>query len=157
MVELDISIIFAGLSIAASVVYYASVLQNANKARDRELIYQKFQSISIEYIKTFNEVMTMKDWKHAEEWEEKYGQENNLEAFSKWNYVMLLYQLAGLLLIQGADPDLIFELYPAGAVIELFELYEPVFEYMTSKKSWNLDNLYYLYNEAKKRRPEVGQ
>jgi hypothetical protein len=101
--------------------------------------------------------MTMKDWKHAEEWEEKYGQENNLEAFSKWNYVMLLYQLAGLLLIQGADPDLIFELYPAGAVIELFELYEPVFEYMTSKKSWNLDNLYYLYNEAKKRRPEVGQ
>jgi predicted small secreted protein len=37
MVELDISIIFAGLSIAASVVYYASVLQNANKARDRAL------------------------------------------------------------------------------------------------------------------------
>jgi hypothetical protein len=101
--------------------------------------------------------MNMRDWKDAEEWEEKYGRENNLDAFSKWNYVIRHYTLAGVLLKQGADPDIIFELYPDGAVINLFELYEPIVGHMKSKKSWSLDNLEYLYTEAKKRRPEIGK
>ena len=126
--------------------------QASEKARRNELVFQKFQNITLEYAKTFNEVMTMKDWNDAEEWEEKYGQGNNVEAFSKWNYVIRHYQLAGLLLKQGADPDLIFELYPDGAVINLFELYEPVIKYMKSEKSWNLENLENLYSMAKKRR-----
>jgi hypothetical protein len=131
--------------------------QESEKSRRNELIFQKFQNISLEYARTFNEVMNMRDWKDAEEWEEKYGRENNLDAFSKWNYVIRHYTLAGVLLKQGADPDIIFELYPDGAVINLFELYEPIVGHMKSKKSWSLDNLEYLYTEAKKRRPEIGK
>jgi hypothetical protein len=41
MVEVDISIIFAGLSIAASIVYYASVLRNANRTRELQLHAQE--------------------------------------------------------------------------------------------------------------------
>jgi hypothetical protein len=67
--------------------------------------------------------------------------------------------MAGILLKQGADPDIIFELYPHGAVINLWELYEPIVEHMKvkSKNPMRLDNLEYLYNEAKKRRPEIGR
>jgi len=121
------------------------------------LVFQKFQNITLEYARTFNEVMIMKDWNDVEEWEEKYGRDNNVEAYSKWNYVIRHYQLAGLLLKQGADPDIIFELYPDGAVINLFELYEPVVEYMKSEKSWNFENLENLYSMAKKRRPDIGK
>lgn len=132
--------------------------RDAEKARQNELIYQKFQNVSLEYVRTFNEVMLMTDWVDAEEWEEKYGRENNIEAYSKWNYVIRHYQLAGVLLKQGADPYIIFELYPDGAVIALWELYEPVVEYMKvkSKNPMRLENLEYLYSEAKKRRPELG-
>jgi hypothetical protein len=56
MAEVDISIIFAGLSIAASIVYYASVLRNANIARQRELITQRFQGLTKRArVKTFRE------------------------------------------------------------------------------------------------------
>jgi hypothetical protein len=157
MVEVDISIIFAGLSIAASIVYYASVLRNANNARQRELIYQKYQSYSLEYAKTFQEVSLMRDWKDYDEFEEKYGRETNIDASSKWLYIMRVYNLAGLYLKEGADPDLIFELYPASAVINLWELFEPIIH---GRREWNNDPgrlkpLELLYTEAKSRFPDV--
>jgi len=110
-------------------------------------------------VKSFNEVMLMTDWEDAEEWEQKYGRENNLDAYSKWNYVTRHYQLAGLLLKQGADPDIIYALYPEGAVINLWEHYEPVVQHMQvkSKNPMRLEYLEYLYTEAKKRRPELGR
>jgi len=152
------------IALIVGIVYYITIMRNSQKAqheaektRRNELVYQKVQNISLEYAKTFNEVMIMKDWNDAEEWEEKYGQENNVEAFSKWNYVIRHYQLAGLLLKQGADPEIIFELYPDGAVINLFELYEPVLEYMKSEKSWDIENLENLYSMAKMRRPDIGK
>jgi len=159
MVEITVPLVLdviRTVGILVGVVYYITIMRNSQraqqeseKARRNELVFQKFQNITLEYARTFNEVMIMKDWKDAEEWEEKYGRDNNVEAYSKWNYVIRHYQLAGLLLKQGADPDIIFELYPDGAVINLFELYEPVVEYMKSEKSWNFENLENLYSMAK--------
>ena len=152
------------VGILVGVFYYITIMRNSQraqqeseKARRNELVFQKFQNISLEYARTFNEVMNMKDWNDAGEWEEKYGRENNVEDYSKWNYIIRHYQLAGLLLKQGADPDIIFELYPDGAVINLFELYEPVVEYLKSEKAWNFENLENLYTAAKKRRPDIGK
>ena len=167
MVEITVPLVLdviRTVGILVGVVYYITIMRNSQraqqeseKARRNELVFQKLQNITLEYARTFNEVMIMKDWNDVEEWEEKYGRDNNVEAYSKWNYVIRHYQLAGLLLKQGADPDIIFELYPDGAVINLFELYEPVVEYMKSEKSWNFENLENLYSMAKKRRPDIGK
>ena len=167
MVEITVPLVLdviRTVGILVGVVYYITIMRNSQraqqeseKARRNEVVFQKLQNITLEYARTFNEVMIMKDWNDAEEWEEKYGRDNNVEAYSKWNYVIRHYQLAGLLLKQGADPDIIFELYPDGAVINLFELYEPVVEYMKSEKSWNFENLENLYSMAKKRRPDIGK
>ena len=158
MVEVDISIIFAGLSIAASILYYASVLRNANKARQRELIMQRTQTYSVEYSKAWGEVMLVRDWEDAEEWEEKYGLKANPEAYSKWNYIMRIYGLGGMYLQEGADPDLLFKLYPLSAIIPLWERFEPIImairERVNDPHMW--EPLEYLYNEAKKRAPEIG-
>jgi hypothetical protein len=56
--------------------------------------------------------------------------------------------LAGLLLKQGADPEIIFELYPYGAVINLYELFKPIIEHKKKVESWDFTNLDYLYSEA---------
>ena len=107
MIEITYQMVLSTLQtvgILAGIVYYLTIIRNTSKARERELIYQKFQNISLEYIQTFNEVQLMTDWETPEEWEEKFGRENNLDAFSKWNYVIRHYTLAGVLLKQGADP-----------------------------------------------------
>jgi len=152
-----ISIVFAGLSIAASIVYYANVLRNADKARHRELIFQKYQSYSLEYTRTISEVMLMRDWKDYEEFEEKYGRESNLDATAKWLYIMRIYNLAGLYLKEGTDPNLIFELYPASAVINLWELFEPIIKVRReqSNEPQRYEPLELLYKEAKSRYPEI--
>jgi len=145
------------VGILTAVYYYIMTLRNTSKTRQRELIYQKLQSLSLEYARTFNEVMLMRDWDDAEDWERKYDRHHNLEAYSKWNYITRLYGLAGLFLREGANPDLIFTLYPDGAVINLWELYEPVVQHIRERTNnpKRLTDLEFLYTEAKKRRPEL--
>lgn len=160
-------------SLVIGIIYYITIMRNqqrnqelslkaqqeAEKARQNELVFQKFQNINPEFSRTFYEVMLMNDWEDAEEWEEKYGLQNNLEAYSKWNYLTRYYEIAGIMLKHGADPDIIFELYPEGAVINLWELFEPIVEHMRImfKNPTRQDILEYLYSEAKKRRPDLGQ
>ncbi len=98
----------------------------------------------------------MSDWEDAEDWEKKYGRENDLNAFSKWNYIMRIYSLAGTHLKEGADPDLLFALYPVGAVIRLWEKFEPITNHMRTvgKNPQRHQDFEYLYLEAKKRHPD---
>jgi hypothetical protein len=64
--------------------------------------------------------------------------------------------MAGVLMKQGADPDIIFTLYPEGSVISLWDQYESVIQHLReSYSSSYLEDLEYLYIEAKKRRPEI--
>jgi hypothetical protein len=99
----------------------------------------------------------MSDWEDAEDWTKKYGRKANLEAYSKWMYIMRDYGLAGIYLQEGADPDLLFKLYPLSAVIPMWEQFEPII--MAMRERLNDPHMWepfeYLYNEAKKRAPEL--
>jgi hypothetical protein len=103
------------------------------------------------------EVRSMTDWEDAEDWEKKYGRKANPEAAAKWNYIMRIYGLGGIHLQEGADPDLLFKLYPLSAVIPLWEQFEPIImfwrERLNDPRMW--EPFEYLYNEAKKRAPEL--
>jgi hypothetical protein len=115
MVEITYQMVLSTIqtaSLVVGIIYYITIMRNqqrnqelalkaqqeAEKARQNELVFQKVQNLNLEYARTFNEVMLMRDWKTAEEWEEKYGRENNLDAFSKWNHMIRHYTLAGVLL-----------------------------------------------------------
>ncbi len=152
-----VSILFAGLSIAASILYYASVLRNANKAKQRELIFQRYQGYSKDYVKTYFEVSKMTDWTDAEDWVRKYGKDVNLEADSNWTYIMSIYNLVGILLQEEeADPELIFQLYPPHVIIRLWENFEPVIQGLRGKTHpEHLKPFEFLYNEAKKKYPDI--
>jgi len=156
MVDLDtLSIVLTGVGLIVAIIYYAQILRNTSKARQRELIIQRSQSYNMEYTRAYMKVRAMTDWKDAEDWYEKYG--NNPESGSTWLYIMRLYAMAGLHLREGADPELLFELYPANAIMNLWERFEPVFRYQIERSNdprrW--ESLEYLYNEAKKRYPDI--
>jgi hypothetical protein len=151
-----LSIIFAGLSIAASIVYYASVLSNANKASQRELIIQR-SSFGMDYSRAYIQVRSMTDWKDKNDFYEKYISDGDSEEIAQWLYLMRLYDLAGLQLKEGADPDLIFRLYPSNAVLNLWEQFEPVFKHQreVANDLTRWESIEYLYREAKKRYPNT--
>ncbi len=156
MIE-TIALVLTGLSITASIFYYSNVIQNQNKARQRELIYQKYQNISVEYSRAYNDVILMSDWNTYAEFDEKYGRKNNPDAAAKWMYITRVYNFAGVYLEEGADPDLLFKLYPAPAVINLWEKFEPIF--MERRRRFNdperAKSFELLYNEARKRYPDL--
>jgi hypothetical protein len=83
MVEVDLSIIFAGLSIAASIVYYASVLRNANKTSKTQLFMQIYEQInSEESNKTFMDLMYL-DIEDNEEYLRRYDSSVDSAHFGK--------------------------------------------------------------------------
>jgi len=61
------------------------------------------------------------------------------------------------MLKRGADPTLIFQLYPAGVVILLWELYEPPIKRRRElvNNPLYLEPFEHLYKEAKNRHPEI--
>jgi hypothetical protein len=158
MVSIEIvALVLTGLGLTASIIYYANIIQNAEKARQRELIYQKYQNISVEYSRAYNDVILMTDWSTYDEFAEKYGRLNNPEAAAKWMYITRVYNLAGVHLEEGADPELLFKLYPPAAIINLWELVEPIFVELRIRyndpdraKAFEL-----LYNEARKKYPDL--
>jgi hypothetical protein len=153
----SISILISGLGIVVAIIYYAQVLRNTSKARQRELIFQRFQGYSKEYVNTYFKVSNMTEWTDAEDWRRKYGKDVNVEADADWTYIMSIYNIAGILLQEEeTDPELIFKLYPPHVVIRLWEGFEPVIQALREKThTGHLEPFEYLYREAKKRYPDI--
>jgi hypothetical protein len=151
-------LVLTGIGIIVSILYYSNVLRNANKARQRELIIQRTHTYSTEYTKTWVDVKNMSDWETPEEFVQKYGIVNNPVAMSKWLYIMRIFSLAGLHLQEGVDPDLLFQLYPIGAIIGLWEQFEPIILYQRERENSQNSHKTFeqLYREAKKREPQLN-
>jgi hypothetical protein len=148
--------IIPALGVIVALAYYSLTLRNTSKARQRELIFLRLQGYSMEYTEAFANVLDYTDWEDAEDWERTYRADP--EAWSQWLYIMRVYNVAGILLKEKvADADLIFQLYPPMALINLWEQFEPVIRY--TRESRNFPGLFqayeYLYREAKKRYPEI--
>jgi len=159
MVSLEvIAILLSGIGITTSLFYYSNVLTNTNKARQRDTVFQKLQGFNLEYSKTYVEVASYTDWKTPDEFREKYGRITNPEAYAKYLYINRVYELAGILLMEKmADPELLFRLYPYGAVISLWETFSPlILDQRNIRKNPGRNLAFeFLYNEARKRYPEI--
>ena len=159
MVDLDtLSIVLTGIGLIVAIIYYSINIRNASKVRQRDILFQRLQGYNLEYTKTYIEVASYTDWKTTEEFKEKYGMITNPDAFSKYLYITRVYNLAGLMLKENvADADLLFQLYPPGAIISMWEQFLPfILEGREIRNNPVLDeNFEYLYTEAKKMFPEI--
>jgi hypothetical protein len=150
-------LVLTGLGLAASIVYYAYVVRNAERARRRDIIFQRFQGYSVDYFRAYNNVALQNDWKTPEEYIVKYTRYGDPEAAANYQYILRVYTLAGVMYMEGiADLDLIFRLYPASSVIRTWEQFEPVRKYQVEVMNYpaeNFEPFNILYKEAKKRTP----
>jgi len=159
MVTLEVvAILLSGVGISGSLLYYANVLRNASKARQREMIYQKFQMLSEDYLKTYFEVSTYTDWKTVEEFMQKYGRWINNEASVKLTYILSVYNMVGIYWKEeNVDLDFLLKLYPANAIIRMWESFEPVIQEIRKITGYPDYMVYleYIYRETKKRYPDI--
>ena len=153
-----ISIVLTGIGIIVAIVYYAQVLRNAEKSRQREMVYQKYQSHSLEYTRAYSEVSSFTDWDSGEEFHEKYGALANPDAWSKYLMIERSYNAVGILLQENmVSADIIFKLYPAHSIIRMWEQFLHLTEYARDRYNApdHLESFEFLYNEAKKRYPDI--
>lgn len=133
-------------------------MEQSTRARQRELIFQKYQSYSKEYFKTTWKVWLYQDWKTPEEFLEKHGPPDNTDDWINYSYTMRHYDLAGVLYKENeSEADLIFKLYPPAAIIHIWEQFKPII-LRTREKRNNPDHLAsfeYLYEQTKKRYPNI--
>jgi hypothetical protein len=159
MVDIQtISVVIGAASVVVAMVTFIMNSRKEAKLREDQLIIQRFQGYGLELARSH---MTIRraDWDSFEDFIKKYGYTVNPEFMARYNYVFESYNLAGVSLKRGADPDLIFQLYRTGSIIQLWEMYEPMTKWWrerTNDPSFR-EPFEYLYNEAKKRRPEIRQ
>ena len=147
-----LAIILTGLGLSATILYYASVLKNAEKARRKDIIFQSHIPRSPEYYDIFMKVVQMRDYATRKEYEDKYTEEERNRA----NYLLQHFNVIGILFLGNiATGDEIFQIYPPYAVILLWEALEPMIRELrvdvTSPE--HLKPFESLYHEARKRNP----
>jgi hypothetical protein len=158
MVEFQtISILFTGLSISIAAFYYISILRSNKEARQRELMYLRFQYNDLTYMETFTYVMS-KHFTNLEEFREHFDPVEKPEAFAKYIFLGTRYQNLGLMLQEGKiDPDLLFKIYAPRTIMQIWEKIS--FMETITRERFNDPSHYaafeYLYNEAKKRYPDI--
>ena len=156
MVDVDISIIFAGLSIAASIVYYASVLRNANKTqqmqletRQAQLFMQIYRDICTpEWWGALGEVLS-NDWSDYDVMEERFMEDPRL--LSRGQALFAFFEGLGVLVYRKLiDPYLVDDLL-SGPIIRYWEATQNYFIERRVRRSHPpiAEWIEYLYNQIK--------
>ena len=173
-----IVLVLTGLSITASIIYYANVLSNANKTQRMQLetrqaqlfmgLYETYRSP--EFRKQWTMILKQ-EYADFEDFWEKSGLENNPEVWANWQSEASFFHGIGILVKNGLvepslwdeliSPNVFFAWVVMGPNVKGFEEYAERLDVRTrfrdyewhgfSKlyKSWS--GFEYLYDELKKR------
>lgn len=160
MVSLEIiGLIFTGLSISISIIYYANVLRNANITRQAQLFMNIYSQINSNEANG-NEFEIMKiELKTAEDYLELLNDKTKYVAL---NWFMSYYEGMGVLVRQGlVGIDLVAQMQ-SGGIIWFWERYRDAFLDCRVKMKWDrfMIELEYLYDRVKEymveHHPDVG-
>ena len=151
--------VLTGIGLTVSILYYTTVLRNANKTQQMQLEtrqVQMFMTISQtksspEFQKLIYRVTFIDQWKDLEDYFNRYGPENNLDAYSEHAYVWQLYDTVGFLLMKKViDLSFLDDVLKA-TVLAGWNKFEPVIK--VNRQRANQPNLWnqfeYLADEVK--------
>ena len=96
-----LAIILTGLGIIVSVLYYTTVLQNANKTRQTQLFMQLFDRIASEENRMRSMQILELDFLGYDDFENKYNMSNNPEIVGKVLHIWMEFTGMGYLLRKG--------------------------------------------------------
>ena len=92
MVSLEvIAILLSGISISASLFYYANILKNANTTREKELISQRLSTITPEFYNNTTKLFKG-EWSTQLEWIEHLKEHPEDRQISSYIMVLALYR-----------------------------------------------------------------
>ena len=153
-------IVLTGIGLTASILYYSTILRNANKTQKMQLEtrqVQMFMSIgsvrnSIEFQRLFYKVAYIDEWSDIEDYYRKYSPRNNLDAYSEHLYIWQLFDTVGFLLEKSViDLSFLDDLLKT-SIMDVWIKYEPVINALRERSSkpklWN--QFEYLANELMK-------
>ena len=126
MIE-TLALVLTGLSITASILYYASVLRNTNKQRMTQLAFNLSQIlISPETTGNTTKILSY-TWNDFEDFRTKYDSTTNLEQFSiRWN-IWRLYDHLGYMLHLGlVDVETLYNLIGGYNILSPWEKFESI-------------------------------
>ena len=118
MASLEVfALILTGLSITASIVYYANILSNANKTqkmqletRQTQLFLQLYGNDTEEQISKISNIISEWTWENVDDYYSKYGDREN---YSIRSACLQKYNGLGLLAMRNQiDLDLIYQYSP---------------------------------------------
>lgn len=159
-----VAILLSGISISASLFYYANVLQNANQTRRTQMLMELYQAYrDPQFAKAWNEVLDQEYTDFDDHWQ-KYGMETNRDAWNKWQSVARVFHGIGVLVKRDmVDIDLVEELMGTMIAVSWYRMGPVVLGFRANRVSmagdddwWSnkYQSLYgfeYLHNELKKR------
>jgi hypothetical protein len=174
-------LVLTGLGLTASIAYYASVLRNQNKTQQMQLETRQAQLFMSLY-ETYRSVEFRKHWVmilHQEytdfdDFWEKYGLENNPDAWAIWQSLASFFHGMGVLVKKGLikpslldeliSPNIFFAWVVMGPVIKGFEEYSKEGGFRANYDDYDdrgISKVYkpwsgfeYLYDTLKKREEE---
>jgi hypothetical protein len=157
------------VSLVVGIIYYITIMRNqqrtretalklqeeAEKSRQREMIFLRFQGFDKTYHEAIADVMSQ-DWGNTiEDW---YS--HSPESRAQFDYIQVRYNNLGVMLQQKMmDPDLFFQIFPIGNILRFWEKMEDIildYRETTKDVTYN-EGFEYLYNEIKKRFPDISK
>jgi len=167
MVDIDLSIIFAGLSIAASIVYYASVLRNQNKTQQMQLQTRKTQMFMQFYQSKYDQkglenifLLWNLEWDDLDDYLRKFGgQSGNIETAAALESWLSYFDGLGILVKEDMiDLEMVYNVAHTRILFMWFKFETIIKEFR--KDPWNLpdycQNFEYLAEEVLRIRKEKG-
>ena len=153
-----ISILLAGLSIAASIVYYASELRNANKTREAQLFMQSYKETSTPELQQRAFELLSWEWQDFEDFNTKYWSDK--ESKSKFIAFMIYLNGLGIMLEEGHLPArLLYKMDQGGYIpIMVWNKFKSIIfsqrEFLNNPENWKY--LEYYAEEMIKLRIQNG-
>ena len=132
-----IAFVLTGIGLAASIVYYANILNNANRTRELQLKSQEqaletrqasiftqiaYQLYSKEHVTIYFELIDW-EWNDYQDFYSKYGQgENRVKRMMVW----LNFDLVGRLMREGLLDRLLVSQLLGSAILRSWNKFEPI-------------------------------
>jgi len=149
-------LVLTGLGLTASILYYTSVLRNANEAQKRAQETRRTQlSTSItekigskDFLRDFIE-LTQLEWIDIDDFLKKYDHTVNTESYAQRWTVWMAYENLGYLLREGLiDREILFNAASTGCVL-IWGRYQPVIDYYRKRQLGPrfMENFEYLATE----------
>ena len=153
MVDIQtISVMLAATSVVIASTYYILTLRNTRLTRQAQLFNQVYQTFSsTELHRNYMELLNY-EWEDYEDFDRKYGSDNNLDSYSKRASLWLWFNGIGLLMQKKLiDPDMVY--FTAGnQALWTWAKYEPIIKEICRRYnvSDSFEHFEYLVNEMRK-------